>query len=764
LRDGDNVPADCRAIEAYGARLNTATLTGEATPRPCYARECGEESLEDASNLLLAGTTLVAGNVRAVVFATGMRSALGSISRLTQESGDAPSPLRLEVAHLSRLIVMLSIALGLFFFGAGWLTGIPAWQGFILAVGIIVAMVPEGLLPTLTLSLVLASQRMAERKVMIRHLAAVEALGSTTVICTDKTGTLTQNRMRVRAMALGDACESDVSVLHDPATAAAARAFLFSAALCNDLTEGERDGARTLLGDPMEVALAGLARSALPGIAATRRVHEIPFDAQRMRLSTVYQSADGMMLYCKGAPETVLPLCTRVLMNGEPGTLSDGQRALIAGAQTRMAHLGLRVIAFASRTVERLDTDAALERELVFCGLAGLEDPPRPEVPDAVRRCREAGIKVIMVTGDHPGTAVAIAREIGLVNSANPTVVTGKELRRLSATRLQLALDAPEILFARVDPGQKHRIVEALKSKHEIVAVTGDGVNDAPALKSAHIGIAMGVAGTDVARAAADVVLLDDNFASIVAGVEQGRAVFDNIRKFLTYILAHNVPELVPYLAHALLAIPLALTPMQILAIDMGTDSLTALGLGTDRPEPGLMQRPPRARNEKLLDWRLALRAYLFLGLIESVAVMFAFLSFLSAGGWHYGDPLGAETPLYVQATTVCLIVVVLMQSANVFLCRSPRRSLRATGFAGNRLILAGVAFGIALAIAIATTPLGNAFFDTAPIDPGAWLIGLPFALGLIVLEEVRKALVRRALARPREAVTPVSIAAARRS
>ena len=345
-----------------------------------------------------------------------------------------------------------------------------------------------------------------------------------------------------------------------------------------------------------------------------------------------------------------------------------------------MAHQGLRVLAFACRKLAVGYDRERLEQDLVFAGLAGLEDPPRPEVPEALRKCQEAGIKVIMVTGDHPRTAAAIAREIGLVKSDNPTIITGEQLRRFSVIQLQLALDAQEVIFARVVADQKMRIVEALKKKRQIVAVTGDGVNDAPALKAAHIGIAMGIAGTDVAKEAADMVLLDDNFASIVNAVEEGRAVFENIRKFLTYVLVHNVAELIPYLGFLLFKIPLALTPIQALSIDMGSDTLTALGLGVERPDPQIMRRPPRPQGERLMNWPLAFRAYLFLGLIEAAAAMAAFFFVLNGAGWKYGQNLAAQDPVYLQATTACLSAIIVMQIVNVFLCRSATRSVFSTG------------------------------------------------------------------------------------
>ena len=743
LEQGDNVPADCRVTEAFAVRVNNATVTGESLAQ---ARDAGASATEDllrGKNILLAGTSLVSGQARAVVFATGMHTEFGKIAHLTQTGGEAVSPLRKEIVYLSHLIIILALSIGLLFFAVSWWAiGVSFWESFIFAIGIIVAMVPEGLLPTLTLALVLATQRMAKRNVLIRHLPSVETLGSTTVICTDKTGTLTQNHMTVRQLLLGQTLYTPDELQqrgpqHYPG-------FFAIAALCHDLKHGEQQGKPVLLGDPMEVALVELARSAMADLPDWQRLDEIPFDADRMRLLTMNATPDGPTLYTKGAPETVLPLCNRILLDGEPQPLDAAQRDKIQQAQEAMAQRGLRVLALAWRALPAQWQRDEAEQDLIFAGLAGLEDPPRPEVPEALRKCREAGIAVIMVTGDHPHTALAIAREIGLVRSDNPVVISGDTLRSYSQTQLRLALDAPEIIFARVRADQKLRIVEALKHKRHVVAVTGDGVNDAPALKSAHIGIAMGLSGSDVAKEAADMVLLDDNFASIVNAIEEGRAVFENIRKFLTYILAHNVPELIPYLGFALFKIPLALTPIQILAIDMGTDSLTALGLGVERPDPAVMQRPPRPRDQRLLDLPLTLRAYLFLGLMEAAIAMVAFFFVLHGIGWHYGETLTHTDPRYLQATTATLSAIIVMQVANVFLCRSPSRSILSTGVLGNPLILAGVALEIVLILVIDYTAWGNEVFGTAPIPVDVWLFVVPFALGMVVLEEGRKWVVRR--------------------
>jgi magnesium-transporting ATPase (P-type) len=381
---------------------------------------------------------------------------------------------------------------------------------------------------------------------------------------------------------------------------------------------------------------------------------------------------------------------------------------------------------------------------MILAGLIGLEDPPRAEVPEAIARCKEAGIRIIMVTGDHPRTGLAIARQIGLVTSEVPVVISGEQLRLMSPTQLQLALDAPEILFARVAAEQKMRIVEALKNKGEIVAVTGDGVNDAPALKAADIGIAMGISGTDVAKEAADLILLDDNFASIVAAIEEGRAVFENIRKFLTYILSSNIPELVPFLAFVLLRIPLALTIIQILAVDLGTDMLPALALGAEKPDPEVMKRPPRARSERLLSWGMLARAYLFLGVLEATAAMLAFFFVLDAAGWQYGEMLEHRDPLYLEATSACLATIVVMQMVNLYLCRHPRRSLFSHGFGGNHYLQLGIIAELAVILFILYTPAGNWLFGTVPISHATWLLAIGCAALMWTLEELRKALLRR--------------------
>ena len=532
LAEGDSVPADGRLIEASGMRVNNATITGEATAELRDASACDSEDRLHARNIVLAGTSITSGKGTAVVFATGLHTEFGRIAHLTQVSGDQMSPLRLQIIRLSRSILALSLGISVLFFFLGNLFGVPFWEDLIFAIGLIVAMVPEGLLPTLTLALVLATQRMARQQVLIRHLPCVEALGSVTVICTDKTGTLTQNRMSVQTLWLEGSEYPDVEQGLSSALCEANLPFFWVAGLCHNVRLVGQGETATYCGDPMEQALMHMAAPQIAPWNGAQRIDELPFDAVRMCMSVIYDLPEGRVLLCKGALEKLLPLCesTWNLQRQEP--LSRELRANILNAQERMADRGLRVLALAWRWLP--PGQEPCERGLILAGLAGLQDPPRPEVPAAIMACRQAGIKTIMVTGDHPNAAVAIARQIGLVTIASPLVLSGEQITNLSHTQLLLALDAPQIICARISADQKLRIVTALEGKGEIVAVTGDGVNDAPALKHAHVGIAMGVSGTDVAREAADMVLLDDNFASIVSAIAEGRAVFDNIRKFLT--------------------------------------------------------------------------------------------------------------------------------------------------------------------------------------------------------------------------------------
>ncbi|HBR22254.1 MAG TPA: ATPase, partial [Nitrospiraceae bacterium] len=554
-------------------------------------------------------------------------------------------------------------------------------------------------------------------------------------ICTDKTGTLTQNKMAATKVWTIDGEEKTRESL------------LKIAYLCNNarFIEGQYRG------DPTEVALLKAARETT-GDLRGERIAEIPFDSDRKMMTTLNIVEGRMFAFTKGAMEGLLPLCADSLINGDKSPMDEKIRRRINDEYHSMMDRGLRVLAFAYKEMddsyklkvksEKLE-NLELESEMVFAGLVGLEDPPRPEVPEAIRKCHEAGIKVIMITGDASRTAVAIAKEIELVKG-NPVVIEGNEFIRMSDKELREKLSEKEVIFARMTPKHKMRVVSILKEEGEVVAVTGDGVNDAPALKKADIGIAMGISGTDVAKEASDMVLLDDNFATIVNAVEEGRTVYENIKKFITYIFASNIPEAVPYLAFILLKIPLPLTIIQILAVDLGTDMLPALALGAEKPMPGIMKQPPRKLQERLLNFSLMSRAYLFLGPIEAAACMFGFFYVMLNGGWRWGEMLSANNILYMQATTACLTAIIITQIGNVFACRSSRESVFGIGFFSNKLIFAGIAFEIALQIFIVYHPWGNAIFATSPISAQIWLVLIPFAVILFAAEETRKFIVRK--------------------
>lgn len=721
--EGDRIPADMRLIDAESLRVSHATLTGESEPI-IKSPEPWEGELLTSPNILFAGTSVMSGHGRAVVFATGMRTEFGRIAHLTGIVTPGISPLQREIKRITRIVGVIATLMGILFFLTGFIVKRTFFENFLFAIGMIVANVPEGLLPTVTLSLAMGSQRMAKRKALIKTLTSVETLGSVNIICTDKTGTLTMNSMEVKEIVDFNEGKSLIyPSLSDIAF------------LCNntEIINGE------LRGEPTEIALYKWAATR-SNIQETGRIKEIPFDSERKRMSTINKLHDRIFLLTKGAPESLFSICSHILVKGESKRFTPEESKRIMDIYNSMMDKGLRVLAFGFREIneeELRETD--IEKDLVLAGLIGLHDPSRPEVPEAIRRCRQAGIKVIMITGDSTRTALSIARQIGLVKG-NPRVVEGKEFHSLTDRELREILKQEEIIFSRMTPKYKLRIVNILKEEGHRVAVTGDGVNDAPALRRADIGIAMG-SGTDVAKEAADMVLLDDNFATIVNAIEEGRAIFENIRNFITYIFASNIPEIVPYIAYVLLKIPLPLTIMQILAVDLGTDLFPALALGAEKPSGNLMQRPPRSPEERLLNWRVLSRAYLFLGPIEAVAGLYGYFHVLKSGGWQWGEPLSPHNILYLQATTACLAGIIITQIANAFACRSSTESVFRLGVFSNRLLIGAIAIEIVIALFIIYTGTGNTFFGTAPLEPSIWLILLPFSVMLFIAEELRKRL-----------------------
>jgi sodium/potassium-transporting ATPase subunit alpha len=768
LEEGERVPADARLIEATGMRVDIAALTGESKPKRRTAEATEDGHWLDSPNLVFAGTTILSGHGRAVVFATGMRSEFGKLAHLTTTVEPSLSPLQKEIMKVTRIVAVISLAMGTSFFAIGLWTGLGFWISAIFGIGIIVAIVPEGLLPTVTLALALSSQRMAKRHALIKHLSAVETLGCTTVICTDKTGTLTGNRMKVdRFYADELVIESRESYFFtrgrmvSTTDAERWRSFFDALLHCHNAKRVRRpDGRFAVTGDPTEVALLEFAvEHGLAHRPPLRRMGELAFDADRKRMSTLHWSEGRLVAFTKGAPESVLACCTKAKIRGEVLPMTRDERASILAQSRAFAEQAYRVLAVAMRDVahqpERIEVET-IEEDLTFLGLVAMMDPPHREVPDAIAKCRRAGVRVIMITGDHPLTASAIARKIGLMpKQAIPQpagfvpMIEGSQLDTMSDEQLRRLLTPSrpgelDPVFARMAPRHKMRIVSILKEMDEVVVVTGDGVNDAPALKKSDIGVAMGLTGTDVAKETADMILLDDNFATIVNAIEEGRTVYDNIRKFSTYILASNVPEIVPFIGYGFVGMPLALTIPQVLAVDLGTDMIPALGLGTERPHSDVMDLPPRPRNERLLGFTLLLRAYLFLGIIEAVVAMAGFFLYLNSQGWTWGTTVDWSSSLYKEATTVTFAGIVLAQVANVFACRSDHLSVVRLGWRTNPLIVWGILTEIPILTLIIYTPIGNDIFGTGPLP--AWIFG-PLALGAMALlfaEESRKFIVNR--------------------
>jgi P-type Ca2+ transporter type 2C len=809
LAEGDRVSADARLVQESDLHMDQSTLTGESrsVKKSSSAAFDADLSRLEMTNLVFAGTNVAAGTGKAVVFATGMQSELGKIANLTQSVGDELSPLQKEMGSVTKIVTLTAVVIGLAFFVLSiTLTHITLTESFIFALGMIVAFVPEGLLPTVTLALAMGSQRMARRNALIKKLSAVETLGCTTVICTDKTGTLTQNEMTVREIWLGGRCLKVLGAGYEPKgeirmqtesgnpgieTLSAnsdgdLRRILLGAGLCNNAriqAPHDETSGWTILGDPTEAALKVAAAKGgldLEGEEARMpRWRELPFDSRRKRMSTIHlaqhQDLSGtgvrlrsagdpppLQVFVKGAPKEVLALCTCIQLNGSPCPLDESLRRQIMTANDDYARGGLRVLAVAQREMvpdagsgESPGSDVLadhfyapenVERDLTFLGLIAMMDPPRAEVSEAVEKCRRAGIRVIMVTGDYGLTAESIARKIGIIRSDRPRIITGFELDTLTDQALKEALK-DEVIFARVAPEHKLRVVSIFQDVGDVVAVTGDGVNDAPALKKADIGVAMGLGGTDVAKEAADIILTDDNFASIVNAVEEGRAVYANIRKFTTYIFTSNTPEAVPFILFALSGarIPLALNVMQVLSIDLGTDIMPALALGAEPPEPGVMDKPPRSLKEHVITPSLLLRAYVWLGSIQSLAAMAAFyFVYWTNGYWGKWVDLPSSGTLYKAATAMALSAVVTTQIGNLFSQRSERTSIFRLSLYNKRLLWIGIGTELLLVILIDYVPFFQRFMGTAAFPLQNWWFLFAWTPALLLVDEFRKLLARR--------------------
>lgn len=717
LSEGDKVPADLYLITASDVWVNESTLSGES--ELVSADAIGSDHIK---NILYSGTYVVKGEAQGLVYATGKESRYGTIAVLTQSVDSDKSHLQKEIAHISKLIALTSgVIAGSLILLSGFGDN-ELWKTFLFSLGVLVALIPEGLLPTVTLALAFGAQRMASKGFLVNGLSVIENLGAVTVIATDKTGTITQNKMEVAAW------EEDEK--HPPS-----EELLNAALLCNRADASN--------GDPVEQALYTFALS-YTDVAQRRSeypiVSEYPFDYHLKRMSTVHSMNGGFSIFSKGAPEVILRLCDEVITAEGKKPIDEREYQKLIDKHDALAALGYRVIGFASRKCTTLPTSRQeAEEGLSFIGFIAMVDPLRDDILESVGLCHKAGIRVVMITGDHPLTAGAIGMSAGIITLITE-VTTGEQLDALPPAAIKRLLHKNHV-FARVSPEQKLSLVTLLKEMGETVAVTGDGVNDAPALKRADVGIAMG-SGTDVAKQSADAVLMDDHFATIVKGIEEGRAVYDNIRRFITYMLASNLPEAVPYVLFFAFGLPLALPVPLVLAIDLGTDIIPGMALGAELPHKGLMHQKPRSRKDHILTLGVYGRAFGFLGLLSAAMSMGLFWFYLTAHGWR-GESLSLDNPLYLEAVTLTFAAIVFAQIGNGLSCRSERDSLFTIGFWSNRYYWGGVVVEIGLlALIIFVTPLSSVF-GTHPFDPIYWWAVVAVMAIILASEEIRKGIIR---------------------
>ena len=744
LSAGDRVPADIRLVDSIQLEVEESALTGESLPVRKDAAAKVSEALEISAqhNILFMGTSVTRGRARGMVISTGMDTQMGEIAGLIQEVEPTDTPLQKRLDGVGKRLVALCLVICLCVTVAGILQGIPPFRMFLAGVSLAVAAIPEGMPAIVTVALAIGVQKMLRRKALVRRLPAVETLGCTTVICSDKTGTLTKNEMTVKELWLGGMSVQvsgegyrpkgeflDSGRKLSPKTLPDLRLLLKIGVLCNNssitrsgvavggLFRGRAEETWNIKGDPTEGAL--LVAGAKGGIwrenieEKETRLWEIPFDSERKRMSVLYRSDGADYLYVKGAPDVVLEKCSYIGQNGKAIPLTKKSREEILKRNRLMGDKAMRVLAVAYRKLSGTMTVAEenMETDLVFVGLCGMVDPPRPEVKRALQKCKTAGIRTVMITGDHPATAVAIATEIGLMYSGND-VITGIELDKLSDAELLRRIDNCSV-FARVSPKHKMRIVGLLKSKGHIVAMTGDGVNDAPAVKEADIGISMGITGTDVTKEASDMVLMDDNFATIISAIEEGRIIYDNIRKFIRYLLGCNIGEVLTMFLAMLMGLPLPLLPIQILCVNLVTDGLPAMALGLEKGERDVMERPPRPPQESVFARRLG-RNIVTRGVFIGVGTLTVFFLGLILGE---GD--------LVTARTMALCTLICFQLFYVFECKSERSPIWRVGLFSNHYLISAVLISFSTQLAVVYVPVLQKIFNTAPLNSFHWIVVL---------------------------------------
>ncbi|MBN1644608.1 calcium-translocating P-type ATPase, SERCA-type [Candidatus Woesearchaeota archaeon] len=728
LSTGDKVPADARLINTVNLQTQEAALTGESVPVKKKIRIFTQFiDVADRNNMVFSGTVVTGGRAEAVVVDIGMNTEIGKIAHMIQTTESPPTPLQRQLANLSIWLGIIVVVIAILVFGMGVLHGHELLIMFMAALALAVAAIPEGLPAVVTISLALGIQKLTRKNALVRKLPSMETLGACTVICSDKTGTLTHNEMTVKKLFVNDEIinVSGSGYSTEGQFSKDCKKFdllLKSGVLNNDAVVKKKDGYTEVIGDPTEAALLICAKKA--GINTellrqkAKRVSEIEFTSERKRMTTIHKYDSKRFAYTKGAAEEIIKLCDRVLINGQLKRMSRTCKERILSVNDKFASQALRVLGFAFKQLQAAEAEGNIESNMVFVGLQAMIDPPRQEVKTAIEKCKTAGIRVIMVTGDHIGTAKAIAREIGITGKA----IIGADIEKLS--------DLDDVVeqvgvYARVNPAHKLHIIEALKKKGHIIAMTGDGVNDAPALKKADLGIAMGVTGTDVAKEASDMILGDDNFASIVSAVEQGRVIFDNIKKFVEYLLSSNMGEVLTLLTAVLFGLPLPLIALQLLWINLVTDGAPALALGFEPPEKGIMTRKPRKVQEKIVNFRRGIFIFL-IGFIMMAGTLAAF-------------EIAKPNLNLMYAQTVAFTTLMMFQMFNVVNQRSEDKSVFKIGFFKNKWLLWAVLLSVGLQIIVIYVPFLNQLFSTVPLNLFDWARIIGISASVLVFGEIVK-------------------------
>lgn len=763
ISSGDNVPADGYILESFNLKINSFIFTGESKPKNKYAQITTENlALADIRNMVFMGETVATGESQYVVTGTGMSTELGKIAHLTQEVREEPTPMQKQMRELGKNVSILAIFIGAIVIVGGQYFKMSLYQNFLFALALSVSVVPEGLPAAISVALSLGMKRLLKDNVLAKKLNAVETLGSISIICTDKTGTITKNELTVIKLILGEKIIDVSGVGYEPEGGFTINGnalnpdetknlglLLKIGALCNDASlQKNKEGRWSVIGDPTEGAIIVAAEKFNADgkyfKAGEKKIDENTFSSERMRMSVIFKNKN-IVSYVKGSPDVIVELCQLIKDGEESRPITDEDKRKIKEIYDKMSEEALRLLAFAYRNFEVEHSDYMLEeaeKKLTWVGMMAMIDPPREDVKNAIIECKSLGIKPIMITGDYEKTAEAIAKEVALIDGPGTyKIIDGRTINSLRDKEVYKIIKNKDVIFARIAPDQKLRIANILKDNGQVIAMTGDGVNDAPALKRADIGVAMGIMGTDVSKEASDMILMDDNFASIVKGIKEGRTIFQNLKKFVHYVFTSNASELITVVFGVLLQIPSPISAVQILAIDLGTDIFPSFSLGIEPPEPENYSKHKKKKinsRESIMSFK-GFRRILYIGIIMATGATIAFIWSMIRGGWHFGHNLSGDAELYIKSTAAAYAVLSMTQMANLLQSRSESHSPFSLGFFKNRYLIYSILISFSILLTFMYVPLCQKYIGMRPIQWQDWLVVAVSSLAVFGWEEVRK-------------------------